>query len=201
MGYPNGLALCVIDSIQSTGVTYSSVENVIGRYCDFRRELGRDPYTDGAHDLIATFEDVGGSAAWAGRIGNRNKTSTHAGAPLKAVAVRLAAQAMIDGSVVTAQDLRDAAVDTARLQQIRNSWQKVPGQRSGVTWHCVQMLAGIPGVKPDRMIIRFVADSLGMPHKDVTAQFAWEAVHSAAEALDMSPRDLDHGIWQWQRRH
>ena len=28
-GYPDGLALCVIDSVQSTGVTYSSVENVV----------------------------------------------------------------------------------------------------------------------------------------------------------------------------
>lgn len=31
-GYRDGLALCVIDSVQSAGVTYSSVENVVARY-------------------------------------------------------------------------------------------------------------------------------------------------------------------------
>ena len=199
-GYPNSLALCVVDSVQSTGVTYSSVEKVLGRYCDFRRDQAHDPYTDGAHELVSTFDELGGPAAWASRIGNQNKTSTHAGASLKAVAIHLAAQALVDRLVLTTQDLRDAAESPVRLSEIRTSWLNVSGQRSGVTWHYVQMLAGIPGVKPDRMIMRFVADSLQLPRRQISSQFALEAVHSAAQALNISPTDLDHGIWQWQRR-
>ena len=199
-GYPNSLALCIIDSVQSTGVRYSSVENVIGKYRKYRRRLARDPDTDGARDLVSTFDDVGGPTAWAGRIGNQNKISTRAGAPLKAHAIYRAAQALVDQQVNTTQDLRDAANNPARLKDIQRSWLTVPGQKSGVTWHYVQMLAGIRGVKPDRMIIRFVADSLQLPRQRVSPQFAFDAVVAAAEAMDISPTDLDHGIWQWQRR-
>ena len=73
------------------------------------------------------------------------------------------------------------------------------GQRSGITWHYLQMLAGIPGVKPDRMICRFVADSLGLARRSVTPQFAFEIVTAAAADIGMSPTDLDHAIWQYQR--
>ena len=74
------------------------------------------------------------------------------------------------------------------------------GQRSGITWHYMQMLAGIPGVKPDRMIVRFVADALGLPRRGVTPGFAWEILTAAARGMGMSPTDLDHAVWQWQRK-
>src|ERR1700694_1929444 len=84
--------------------------------------------------------------------------------------------ALIAQGVNTAEDLRSAANDPARLERIRTAWQKVPGQGSGITWHYAQMLAGVPGVKPDRMIIRFVAKALGLPPRRVKPQFALEAV-------------------------
>ncbi|MEU8897115.1 hypothetical protein [Nocardia sp. NPDC048505] len=199
-GYPTGLALCVVDSIQSTGVTYTSVENVVARYREFRRSRDRDAFTDGAPELAGTFVEIGGPDAWAERIGNRNKVSTRTGAPLKAVAIELAAHTLIEQSVATTHDLRLAVEDPARLGEIRASWLRIPGQRSGITWHYLQMLAGIQGVKPDRMIIRFVADSLNLPRRRVTSQFALAAVLSAADEMKMCPTDLDHGIWQWQRR-
>ena len=77
---------------------------------------------------------------------------------------------------------------------------KGSGQKSGVTWHYLQILAGIPGVKPDRMIIRFVADTLGLPRNSVSTDFAGDAVRAAAVELGILASDLDHGIWQWQRR-
>jgi hypothetical protein len=36
-GYPESLALCVIDSIFSTGSHYTSVINVVAEYCKYRR--------------------------------------------------------------------------------------------------------------------------------------------------------------------
>jgi hypothetical protein len=54
---------------------------------------------------------------------------------------------MIGQRVATAQHLRDAAQDPDRIAEIKREWLKVPGQKSGITWHYVQMLAGIPGVK------------------------------------------------------
>lgn len=93
----------------------------------------------------------------------------------------------------------NAAEDEARLEQVRKEWCAVTGQRSGITWHYMQMLAGIPGVKSDRMICRSVADSLGLPRRAVTPTFALEIVTAAAKEMGMSPTDLDHGVWQFQR--
>ncbi len=73
------------------------------------------------------------------------------------------------------------------------------GQRSGITWHYVQMLAGIPGVKPDRMICRFVADSLKVPRRSVTPPFALDILTATANQMGVSPTDLDHAVWQFQR--
>lgn len=198
-GYRDGMALCVVDSVQSTGVTYPSVEAVVARYCAYRREQGGDPNTDGVPELLTTFDELGGPNGWAQRIGNRNRTSTHAGAPLKAAAIRDAALALTAEGIDTAAGLREAAQDAGRLARVEAAWRAVPGQRSGITWHYVQMLTGIAGVKPDRMICRFVADALGMPGRAVTPGFALRILTAAAAEMGMSPTDLDHGVWQWQR--
>lgn len=199
-GYPASLALCVIDSVQSTGVTYASVGNVIDRYRAYRRAQGGRPETDGAAELVATFDELGGPDGWAREIGNGNKTSTRRGAPLKAAAIHLSVLALAAEGISSAQLLRDATTDTETAHRVRAAWLEVPGQRSGITWHYVQMLAGVPGVKPDRMIIRFVANALNIPTKKVTPHFALEAVERTAEEMGISPTALDHAIWQLQRR-
>jgi hypothetical protein len=84
-GYPDSLALCIVDSVQSTMVKYPTVEKVMRNYRAYRREQGGDPNTDSAVDLAATFEKLKGHEAWAERIGNGNRTSTPKGATLKAL--------------------------------------------------------------------------------------------------------------------
>jgi hypothetical protein len=42
-GYPNSLALCVLDAIWSMGVRYTAVKRVISRYRQHRSSLGADP--------------------------------------------------------------------------------------------------------------------------------------------------------------
>lgn len=199
-GYPDSLALCIIDSIQSTGVRYSSVRKVVDSYGRYRRAQAADPTTDGARELIATRDELGGPEGWAEQIGNRNKASTKAGAPLKAEAIRAAAVALSEVDITTTADLRDAASDESRLKRVESAWCGVVAQRSGVSWHYVQMLAGTSGVKPDRMIIRFVADCLALPRATVTPNYALDIVKATAKSMGMSPSDLDHGIWQYQRR-
>ncbi|MBN7371096.1 hypothetical protein [Mycobacteroides abscessus] len=197
-GYRDGLALCVIDSVQSTGVTYSSVGNVLDRYRVYRREQGGDPATDGAAELLVTFDECGGPDGWAARIGTRNRTSTRGGI-LKSEAIRDVATVLAAEGIDTVPVLRQAATDEARLEQVRKAWCAVKGQRSGITWRYVLMLAGVPGVKPDRMICRFVADALEVPRRSVGTAFAAEIVTAAAPELDMSATALDHAIWRFQR--
>lgn len=198
-GYPGSLALCIVDSVQSTGVRYLSVKKVVSRYRAYRRDRKGDPDTDGIPELLATFEDLGGPAGWAEDIGNGHRTSTRTGAPLKAVAIEQVAQVLKEHRITTAQDLRHAAADDDRYAEVRRAWCRVVGQRSGITWRYAGMLAGVDGVKPDRMIIRFVADSLGLPRRSVDAEFAYGIVMAASREMGMTPFALDHAIWGFQR--
>lgn len=193
-----GLALCIIDSIQSTGVRYKGVTNVLNRYAEYRTAQGGDPTTDGTTELLRTFDDLGTPEAWVAKIGNRHKTSTVAGAPFKAVAVHAAAQALADLGIRSKQDLQAVAVTPERLATVGAAWKAVKAQSSGITWRYVLMLAGVPGVKPDRMIQGFVCDALGL--KPVSPDFAAAAIEETATALGMdNATTLDHAIWLYQR--
>jgi hypothetical protein len=198
-GYPNSLALCIVDSVQSTGVKYPSVVNVVNRYRAYRSEQGGNASSDSANDLTATFAELGGPEGWAVRIGNGNKTSTQRDAPLKSFAIEAEAEAMIGKGISTAQDLRQAAGDSERIAEVADAWRSVKAQSSGVTWHYVQMLAGIPGIKPDRMIIRFVAKALDVPLKKVAQSVCVEMLTAVASELGMTATELDHAIWNYQR--
>ncbi len=39
-GYPHSLALCIIDSIASTGAHYNSVKNLLRHYIEYRQAQG-----------------------------------------------------------------------------------------------------------------------------------------------------------------
>ncbi|WP_052583233.1 hypothetical protein [Mycobacteroides abscessus] len=197
-GYRDSLALCVVDSVQSTGVTYSSVVKVVDAYRAYRRAQGGDPNADGVSELLATFTELDGPDGWADKIGNRNRTSTRGGV-LKSEAIRDAATVLAANGIETTTALRAAAEDATHLARVEAAWCAVKGQRSGITWHYMQMLAGIEGVKPDRMICRFVADALEQSRRSVTTGFALEILTAAAKEMRMSPTDLDHAVWQWQR--
>jgi len=199
VGYPDSLALCIIDSIQSTGVKYPSVEKVVARYRAYRRERAGDPNADGIPELLATFKRCNGPDGWAEKIGNGHRTSTRGGAPLKAFAIEQVAEVLKEHGINTAPDLRDAGRDEGRFQEVRRGWCSVVGQRSGITWHYAGMLAGVDGVKPDRMICRFVADSLEVPRRGVDAEFVYGIVMATAVELGMTAFALDHAIWQFQR--
>ncbi|MEW2378834.1 hypothetical protein AB0883_22415 [Micromonospora sp. NPDC047812] len=195
-GYPDSLALCVLDAIWSIGVRYSAVENVVRRYRQARRAEGGDADRDTASDLLRFIDLLGGADEFALRVGNRQRVSTHAGAVRKADAVRRAAQALHETGAETVSDLRAVAAgpNAARLKDV---WLALPGQSSGLSWHYLLMLAGLPGVKPDRMVCRFVARAL--ERERVPPAEAACLVKRAAVLLDVSPTALDHEIWRHER--
>lgn len=162
-GYPASLAMCVVDSIQSTGIKYGIVEGVIARYRQYR---GDDAETDGAPQLLATFTALGGVQQWADEIGTDNRLYPRMTAPLKADAIKAAAAMLIHAGVHTAADFRDHATDG----ELRSAWTSLPSQRSAITWHYAHMLAGTDGVKPDRMIRRFTSKALRVSQGSLTDQ-------------------------------
>ncbi len=192
-GYPDSLALCIIDSIQSLGVRYSTVEHVVQRYRAARPGAAA---TDGPDELLSTFDERDGVDRWAQDIGNRNRTSTQPGAPLKASAIRGAASFIEGAGVATPAALR--ALGPEQLALLKAGWIRLPGQRSGISWRYFLMLAGVPGVKADRMICRFVQNASGKTKPAIAPGAAGQAVETAARRLDVSATTLDHAIWRWQ---
>jgi len=76
-GYPDSLAMCLIDAIWSLGLRYKIVVvPLLNRYREYRRAEGADPDRDSPLDLLGVYERLGGAEAFAGRIGTRNRTST-----------------------------------------------------------------------------------------------------------------------------
>jgi hypothetical protein len=57
------------------------------------------------------------------------------------------------------------------------------------------MLLGAPGVKPDRMVHRFLYDAAGHAFSDPQAENVIKAV---AGQLDVQPHVLDHAIWRYE---
>lgn len=193
-GYPDSLALCIIDAIYSTGARYVTVEKVLARYRNYRAGQGGNADTDGVGELLTTLAEVGGPDTWATQIGNRRPTSTAANAPLKSVAVANVAEALADLGIRTAEELRAVAADDDRREQAKRAWCAAPGQRSGITWEYALVLAQIPGVKADRMVVGYVARAVG----DVSAVRAAELVRDVADVNGWNAIALDHAIWRFE---
>lgn len=191
-GYPNSLALCVIDAVFSIGVRYQGVENVRQRYATFHGYVGWRACRDGAVALRASFSDAGSSTRWAQQMGNRQRAWSRQTAPLKADVVLGAAELLVGRGVDTTAELALAAQDP----ELEQRWRRLPGQRSGISWRYLLMLAQVPGVKPDRMISRFVREAAG--GEPVAQDLLVPVVEAAAAELQVSPTVLDHAIWQWQ---
>jgi hypothetical protein len=196
-GYPNSLALCLIDSIYSTGAHYTSVLNIVRNYRAYRTNQGADANYDGAPELLTTIGELGGPDGWASRIGNRRPTSTARGAPLKSAAIAAAAETLVELGIANTTELRTAATN-GQIDAVKQAWRRVPGQRSGLTWEYALMLAQIPGVKADRMVIRYTARAIGVSEAQLPAKRANELVRQVAEVKGWNIIHTDHAIWRFE---
>lgn len=137
----------------------------------------------------------GGLEAFAEIVANRQRTSSRGGI-LKAEAVRLAADVLIDAGISVPTDIASATPE--QLMDVRRRWTGIRGQGSGLSWQYFLMLSGEEGVKADRMIRRFVADALECDEQDISQDDAHELVTEAARLLGLSVSQLDFAIWLHQ---
>jgi hypothetical protein len=63
----------------------------------------------------------------------------------------------------TTNDLRVAAKTDHALEAAKRAGRAAPGQRSGITRDYALMLAQVPRVKADRMVISYVARAIDCP--------------------------------------
>jgi hypothetical protein len=213
-GYPTSMALCVIDAVFSINANYQGVLNVVKRYRRYRRNQRGDADSDGVIELLGTFEHLGGAEAWADEVDNHWRTSTRSGI-LKAEAVLREAHKLADCNAWTVAAFHDAALDGS-LAAIEANWLTVTGQGSGVSWGYVPILArpharfgasaslveayadAVIGVKPDRMIKRYVASAIGSTEAAIPNRKAGALVKEAAKVMNCDVYGLDHTIWRYQ---
>ena len=194
-GYASS-ALSVIDSVWSIGVRYQGVLNVLGRYRALRAARGADAERDTPADLVRAIGELGGPEAFADAVHNRQRTSSRGGI-LKAEAVLRQARMLAEEGIASPDDLLEA--DAQKLDVVRRRWTSVPGQGSGLSLDYFLMLNGMPGVKADRMVRRFVANSLALPNElAISAEDAGALVRAAAHDLGEDDRVLDYAIWRYE---
>jgi len=195
------LPLCVIDAVYSIGVNYTGTKNTVVRWCEYhhwprlRTETNYEYTISEFLDLMNRFtcEEL------AERVfRNRQRTSARSGV-LKSAAVREFAEVLQSERVERLSDMRsDGAVARVepRIKQIK-------GQSSGISFDYFMILAGSDEyIKADRMICRFVADALRS--NSVKPREARDLFLSAANVLrrqypNVTPRALDHAVWDFQR--
>ena len=197
-GYPHSLARCIIDSIFSTGSHYNSVINVVNEYRAYRRAVGGNADYDGTAELLATFADVGGSAAvWADKVvNNRKPAHTRMNAPLKAEVIRQAAEKLHGLGYTTRDHLHRAYAEDKELKALKDAWLHLPSQRSGVTYNYLLILAGFQSVKPDRMVIRFIKEHAELGERELSTSEAADLIRQVAELYPIEARRLDHVVWR-----
>jgi hypothetical protein len=189
-------ALAVMDSVWSIGVRYQGVLNVLDRYRRLREAQGANAEHDTPAELIRVIEEQGGPEAFADAVQNRQRTSSKSGI-LKAEAVLREARHLREEGIGFPEDLVRA--DAEKLDALRARWVSVPGQGSGLSLDYFLMLSGLPGVKADRMVRRFVATALGLPNElAISAQDAGALVREAADFFDVDERVLDYAIWRFE---
>jgi hypothetical protein len=199
------VSLCVLDAVFSIGVRYAAIAATVRRYARWASlalsRVGSALPARAAQQPLGAFvahvADLG-PERFAGEVAsNRQRTSTRSGI-LKAEAALRFAQALSAAGVTHFQDVAGAAHEPDLDAALR----AIPGQGSGISVAYFFMLAGDDQlVKPDRMILRFLAAALG---RNVTIKEAQGLVAQACEILvlehpHLTPRALDHAIWSYQR--
>lgn len=197
-GYQS-VALAVLDAIYSTGNRYAGVMKVVNGYRDLRVIEGADPEVDTATDLVDTFHRWGGVDEFVLKTNNRWRTSSQHHAPYKAYAALEAAKLLARHSIETVSDVagRLDSRENRERSDIAKQWLAITGQSSALTWSYFLMLMGIPGVKADRMIVRFVTQVLGRP-REVSPKEASRLIEEVADIMGVNYIYLDHTIWRYQ---
>jgi NTP pyrophosphatase (non-canonical NTP hydrolase) len=197
-GYRSSLALCVMDSIWSLGIRYRTVEKVLDRYLKARGFAGLEDAQsclDGPRALLdwslGSKSPEGHSEAFAVAVQNWNRTSSSNGV-LKADAVLQACRLLDSMGIDSTQDL------LAQSDVVEPRWRsEVKGQASGISWKYLLMLAGQSGVKPDRMVLRFM-QRMGAGVDTSPDEFVLAIVkHIDREGIDATA--VDYRIWSIER--
>ena len=132
-------------------------------------------------------------------VANSQRTSTRGGIT-KADAVLRHAAVLTEAEVQTRQDAAALIADPARFEQVNTQLRRIPGEgsrgvRRGYLW---MLLGDDDGVKPDRMVLRWLAaqgvdtgaSEAGSLLREVAAEL------SSRSGTAVTPWMVDHAVWE-----
>lgn len=198
-GYKS-VPLSALDAIFSIGIRYTTVCNIIERFCA-KLELDWRTSRVTTSEVIAKIENVEMNTLTTEYL-SANRTSSKNGI-LKAEAYRQALSVLKANKIESCSDVVQKANDNT----FESAFKAIPGQGSGVSLKYFYMLCGNEGlVKPDRHIIRFVSMALNRPTltnqelKEIPMLFEDACQLLKKEQFSITPRRIDYIIWDYMRQ-
>ncbi|MBB3036132.1 hypothetical protein [Hoyosella altamirensis] len=188
------LALCTIEAAQATCSDFIAVSNVIDRYQAYRATRGHLGNNDGLRDLLETFDDVGGPAIWAGKVGNFRRRYTGDGPAVCAAGIFHVADAFYRAGVNSALDLTKALADTSRRAVIEQGWRTGLGDPVDRSWR--HLLALTSPIDP-ALEASAVMALLKLTASPSAATSAFDSVSNTADALGVPVGTLRFTILRW----
>jgi hypothetical protein len=206
--YYQSLPLCVIDAIFSIGVRYEGTRNVVKRFCEvekiqrIRGDRNKLPDVSNQFSVsqyLIRYGNTRPEILAANIFENFQRTSTRNGI-LKAEAVGTFMRELRKRKVDFLQDIPKISGD----EGFENAIKSIPGQKSGISLQYFFMLSGDNTlVKPDRMVLRFLAGAFpGIAFDVRRATLVLQEICKYIrlnKGIDISPRELDHWIWRNER--
>ncbi|MEU0850638.1 hypothetical protein ABZ387_22090 [Streptomyces flaveolus] len=196
------LSLCVLDAVFSINAHYSGVVNVCHRYADHagleQRLYPRGTEHPAEEEPLSRFAECAADIdALAAVLDNYGRTSPRGGI-LKVEAAVDYARILVDHGVDLLIDVEKLLADDNRLARVEKALAQVPGHGAhGVRLSYLWMLAGDDtGIKPDRMVLNWLAHVLKRP---MGVSEARTLLTAAAQIIGCTPWELDHAIWLYQR--
>lgn len=188
-GWPDEIATALVDAVFSARAVYRTKKGrgVYSRVAAWREADGRTNFT--LEDLAAEIRAMG-IRGWQLEFGSKqvapSRSSSAPHGRSKAAAVLQAANALVSIGISNASDL-----DHGNADGVKHALRTVPGI-GYATANYFLMLLGTPGVKPDRMVHRFLLKAIGRRISNAAAD---SIVTEAASELGVEPHLLDHAIW------
>jgi hypothetical protein len=193
-GWPDDIESALIDAVFSARAIYRTRHGhgIYRNVEDWQKKRERIDFS-----LNALFAEINavGVATWADSFGNSQvspgRRQDAPCGPSKAATVKEAAGKLCGVGVSVAADIDPDTVATAKT-----ALRSVSGIGFATTNYFL-MLLGVPGIKPDRMIRRFLKNATGESFSEARAE---QILRNVAARFGVQEHVLDHAIWSYQRK-
>jgi hypothetical protein len=194
-GWPGQIGTALVDAVYSARATYLTKHGngVLPLVRAWQASAGNS-----CTSLSALANEIMGAGAyeWANALGNKQhsprRSSSAEGGPWKSAAVLEAALRLQELPVDTAEQITDE-----NAHKVKGTVMSVQGI-GFATANYFLMLLGRSGVKPDRMVHKFLKDATLATWSNAAAS---DLVVRAAQSIGgLEPHELDHAIWRYESK-